>query len=55
MAADEIRVVGKLIEEKARVHKDRPFLYFKDEVYTYEQLDKVVAALDEVLTAELAE
>jgi len=40
MAADEIRVVGKLIEEKARIHKDRPFLYFKDDVFTYEQLDK---------------
>jgi crotonobetaine/carnitine-CoA ligase len=40
MAAGEINVVGKLIQEKARVHKDRPFLYFKDEIVTYEQLDR---------------
>jgi crotonobetaine/carnitine-CoA ligase len=40
MSGDEIRVVGKLIQEKARIHKDRPFLYFKDDVYTYEQLDR---------------
>lgn len=40
MSGNEINVVGKLIQEKARIHKDRPFLYFKDEVFTYEQLDK---------------
>ena len=40
MSGNEINVVGKLIQEKARIHKERPFLYFKDEVFTYEQLDK---------------
>lgn len=32
-------VVGKLIQEKARLHKDRVFLSFEDEKVTYEQLD----------------
>lgn len=41
MPGTEINVVGKLIQEKARIHKDRPFLYFKDEIITYEQLDHV--------------
>ncbi|MFH1242808.1 MAG: AMP-binding protein [Pseudomonadota bacterium] len=32
-------VVGRLIQEKGRAHKDRVFLYFGDEKITYEQLD----------------
>jgi crotonobetaine/carnitine-CoA ligase len=39
MSDNEINVVGTLIQEKARIHKDRTFLYFKDEKVTYEQLD----------------
>ena len=39
MSGVEERVVGKLIQEKARIHKDRTFLFFKDEKITYEQLD----------------
>ena len=39
MPANEINVVGTLIREKGRIHKDRTFLYFKDEKVTYEQLD----------------
>jgi crotonobetaine/carnitine-CoA ligase len=39
MSANEINVVGTLIREKGRIHKDRTFLYFKDEKVTYEQLD----------------
>ena len=34
-------VVGKVIEEKARTHKDRPFLFFKDQIVTFEQLDLI--------------
>jgi crotonobetaine/carnitine-CoA ligase len=34
-------VVGKVIEEKARIHKNRPFLFFKDQIVTFEQLDLV--------------
>jgi crotonobetaine/carnitine-CoA ligase len=33
--------VGKLVQEKGRLHKDRVFLFFKDEKITYEQLDNV--------------
>jgi len=32
-------VVGKLIQEKSRLHKDRVFLSFKGEKITYKQLD----------------
>ena len=32
-------VVGKLIQEKSRLHKDRVFLTFKGDTVTYEQLD----------------
>ncbi len=32
-------VVGKVIQEKGRIHKDRVFLFYKDEKITYEQLD----------------
>ena len=39
MSGAEIMIVGKLIEEKARIHRDRPFLFFKDDVITYQQLD----------------
>jgi crotonobetaine/carnitine-CoA ligase len=39
MSDSEINVVGRLIQEKGRVHKDRVFLYFKDETVSYEQLD----------------
>jgi len=31
--------VGKLVQEKGRLLKDRVFLFFKDEKVTYEQLD----------------
>jgi crotonobetaine/carnitine-CoA ligase len=41
MAGVEINVVGEVIQEKARIHKDRPFLYFKDETITYEGLDYI--------------
>jgi crotonobetaine/carnitine-CoA ligase len=39
MSDIEVNVVGKLIQEKGRIHKDRVFLYFKDETVSYEQLD----------------
>jgi len=39
MGRDEQNVVGKLIQEKARIHKDRTFLCFKDEKITYEQME----------------
>ena len=39
MSSSEINVVGKLIQEKGRVHKDRIFLYYKDETVTYKELD----------------
>ena len=34
-------VVGKLVEEKGRQHKDRIFLTFKGEKVTYEELDSM--------------
>ena len=34
-------VVGKLIQEKARIHKDRTFLYYKDETLSYGDLDLI--------------
>jgi crotonobetaine/carnitine-CoA ligase len=34
-------VIGKLLEEKAEIHKERPFLFFGDEKVTYKQLDLV--------------
>jgi crotonobetaine/carnitine-CoA ligase len=34
-------VVGKFVQEKAQIHKDRPFLYFKDETLTYAQVDSI--------------
>ena len=34
-------VVGKIIQEKARIHKDRTFLYYKDETLSYEDLDLI--------------
>jgi crotonobetaine/carnitine-CoA ligase len=34
-------VIGRLIEEKARTHRDRVFLFFEDQKITYEQLDLV--------------
>ena len=39
MSSSEINVVGKLIQEKGREHKDRVFLYYKDETVTYQELD----------------
>ncbi len=39
MSGIEGNVVGRLIQEKGRIHRDRVFLYFKDEEVTYEQLD----------------
>ena len=41
MSGLEVNVVGKLVQEKARVHKDRLFLRYKDEKVTYEQLDDI--------------
>ena len=41
MSGIEENVVGKLIQEKARIHKDRTFLFYKDEKITYEQLDRI--------------
>jgi crotonobetaine/carnitine-CoA ligase len=32
-------VIGNLIEENGRIHKDRVFLFFEDQKITYEQLD----------------
>ncbi len=34
-------VIGKLIEGKGRIHKDRVFLFFEDQKITYKQLDFV--------------
>lgn len=34
-------LIGKLIEEKGRIHKDRVFLFFEDQKITYEQLDLI--------------
>lgn len=39
MSSIEENIVGKVIQEKGRIHKDRVFLFFKDEKITYEQLD----------------
>ena len=41
MSQDEQLVVGKFVEQKAKIHKDRTFLYFKDEEYTYTQIDSI--------------
>jgi len=41
MSGIEENVVGKLIQEKGRIHRDRTFLFFKDEKITYEQLDHI--------------
>jgi crotonobetaine/carnitine-CoA ligase len=40
MSGNEPRVVGELVEERARVHKDRTFMIFKDEQITYDELDR---------------
>ena len=40
MADKGTRVVGKLVEEKARVLKDRTFMIFKDEEISYAELDR---------------
>ena len=40
MSDKNARVVGKLVEERARVHKDRTFMIFKDEKITYDELDR---------------
>ena len=34
-------VVGKVIQENGRIHKDRVFLFYKDEKITYKQLDDI--------------
>jgi crotonobetaine/carnitine-CoA ligase len=39
MPANEHQVVGKFIQEKARLHKDRTFLFYRDESLTYAQID----------------
>ena len=39
MSGIQENVVGKVIQEKGRIHKDRVFLFYKDEKVTYEQLD----------------
>jgi len=39
MSSVEENVLGKLIYEKSRIHKDRVFLFYKDGKITYEQLD----------------
>ncbi len=41
MSDIEQNVVGKLIQEKGRAHRDRTFLFFEDEKITYEQLDHI--------------
>ena len=41
MSGTEEMVVGKFVKEKARIHKDRPFLYFKDEILSYAQVDSI--------------
>ena len=41
MAGISENAVGKLVQEKGRLLKDRVFLFFKDEKITYEQLDHV--------------
>jgi crotonobetaine/carnitine-CoA ligase len=41
MSHIEEDVVGKLIQEKGRIHRDRTFLFFEDEKITYEQLDHI--------------
>ena len=39
MSSVEENILGKLIHEKSRLHKDRVFLFYRDETITYEQLD----------------
>ena len=34
-------VISQLIQEKANIHQDRPFLFYQDETVTYAQLDAV--------------
>jgi crotonobetaine/carnitine-CoA ligase len=34
-------IIGQLIQNKGRTHKDRVFLFYQDETVTYEQLDYV--------------
>ena len=41
MPGTEGMVVGKFIQEKARIHNDRTFLFFKDESLTYAQIDSI--------------
>jgi len=41
MSGTEEMVVGKFVQEKARIHKDRPFLYFNDEILSYAQVDSI--------------
>lgn len=41
MSTTEDKVVGKFIQEKARIHKDRTFLYYRDETLTYAQVDSI--------------
>ncbi len=40
MPGNEERTVGRLVQEKAKVHKDRTFMIFKDEQITYDELDR---------------
>jgi crotonobetaine/carnitine-CoA ligase len=41
MSKQSENVLGKVLEEKARIHKDRPFLFFENQTVTLEQLDLV--------------
>jgi crotonobetaine/carnitine-CoA ligase len=41
MSGNEDRVVGRFIQEKARIHGNRTFLYYKDETLTYAQVDSI--------------
>jgi crotonobetaine/carnitine-CoA ligase len=41
MSGTKDKVVGKFIQEKARIHKDRTFLFYKDETLTYAQVDSI--------------
>ena len=41
MTKPEKMTVGKLIRQKAELHGDRTFLYFKDEEFSYAQMDEI--------------
>lgn len=41
MSDKEEMVVGKFFQQKALLHKDRTFLYFKEETLSYSQIDRI--------------